>query len=126
MISLLASTLILLSATSEFASAPGADGFACVPEGMMQERNVCAFEAYKRASNLVQREYLATRKVQLPAERTSFASKQRRWSSDRDARCEGQTKELEGGNAWAEVFYNCLASASRHRVKELREMRVLR
>ena len=56
-------------------------------------------------------------------ERATLRKGQSKWIRKRNLFCERESKELEGGNAWAAELYRCLESSSQRRTHEFAAMR---
>ena len=111
------------SVISASSPVPSDEGFQCVPHGSHEERIVCAMNASEAADGSMANELQATLAA-LPSDRqAALRRKQARWLAYRESHCKEKTKGLEGGNAWAEALYGCLAKVSRARTASLKAMR---
>ena len=97
---------------------------ACYEADQSQQgMNRCAGDAYERADkalNAQWRQVLA--QYDDPGAKKLLLESQRAWLKYRDAQCEAAAYDNRGGSIWPLINSGCLASLTRQRTQELKEL----
>lgn len=115
--------IISLSAAAH-AQEKSAHEVPCGVAGTQAEANDCARREYQKADAALKTVY--HRSISLLATYSDKDQQKLRrahtsWLRYRDATCESEASIYEGGSIRPAVYYSCLASVSRERVKRLEE-----
>jgi uncharacterized protein YecT (DUF1311 family) len=102
--------------------APPAEAPANCEEALTQaEINVCAQQSYEAADRELNRVYQQLRDNLSPEEREELRQAELEWIEYRDANCEAESSEYEGGSLQPTIRYGCLEELTRNRTAELQE-----
>lgn len=86
------------------------------------EMNVCAGETYQAADKELNRVYKIIVKILEDGERKKLLHAQRAWLKYRDANCEHQNFNHEGGTIYPALHDHCLADVTKARTTELKHI----
>lgn len=122
MIRTLCLAALLLIGTPALLSAQDDDPEFC-PEGRTQlDMNNCAAAELEAADSVLNRTYQRLLRVIEPGRVDALREAQRAWIRFRDAECELQSSEFEGGSMRPAVHALCLADLSKKRAEALEDM----
>lgn len=93
---------------------------ACADASTQALMNQCAAEDYAAADGELNRIYGKAIQSVSGDDEQRLRAAQRRWIPFRDAQCESEAAELEGGSLYTTVLNACLADLTRQRTEELR------
>jgi uncharacterized protein YecT (DUF1311 family) len=92
----------------------------CADAQTQSEMNQCAYEEYKKADAELNKTYQQLLPKLEAARQERLKTAQRAWIAFRDADCEYEAAEYEGGSMQPLIRYSCLESATRNRTAQLR------
>ena len=100
----------------------------CGVTGTQAEANICARREYQKADAALKTVY--DRSISLLAtyggkDQQKLRRAQTSWLRYRSATCESEASIYEGGSIRPAVYYSCLASVTRERVRRLEEFLVV-
>ncbi len=114
--------IIFSLSAAAHAQEKSANEVPCGVAGTQAEANVCARREYQTADAVLKTAY--DRLISLLAtyrgkDQQKLRRAQTTWLRYRDATCESEASIYEGGSIRPAVYYSCLASVTRERVKRL-------
>ena len=96
---------------------------ACLERDQSQQgMNRCAGDAYQRADEALNAQWKKALAAYSGNERKLLLDSQRAWLRYRDAHCEVAASDAIGGSMWPMLNSGCLASLTRQRTRELKEL----
>lgn len=86
------------------------------------EMNEQAYNVFMKADKELNAVYKQVMSVLSEAEKATLKSAQKKWIKMKEASCEKESREYEGGSMAPMIFHNCLEEKTKKRTKELRAM----
>ena|SRR5688572_10425 len=116
--------IVLLMAVSAFQAPDDPIENACYQaDHSQQAMNRCAGEAYQRADQALNAQWSKVlARYDDPESKKLLLDAQRVWLKYRDAHCQLAALDSRGGSIWLLLNSGCLASLTRRRTQELKEL----
>jgi uncharacterized protein YecT (DUF1311 family) len=113
--------VLLLFATSA-AALP--NGYQCKDNGLQQEMDTCAEQAFAAADKQLNKVYQELKASLSKSQQKALIKDERTWLASLDATCrKAANDEAEGGSMWPMVFWHCKEDETKARVEVLRRWR---